>query len=145
MFNTSSRNDKEQRSPTSGVLILIYGTNTNYRKWAQEMSDYMMTIYKYNASFTIDEIYPTYPEITLPTNEEVSAENDPFGAIKAAYIEKCRSRSKNIEILEKDRYAIWAELMKHIIEISRDRLKASDEYRASELNNRNPLSLWKDI
>ena len=35
--------------------------------------------------------------------------------------------------------------MKHIIEISRDRLKPSDEYRASELNNRNPLLLWKAI
>jgi len=57
------------------------------------MSDYMMTIYKYNASFTIDEISPKYPEIILPTNEEVS-ENDPFVAIKATYIIKCRSRSK---------------------------------------------------
>ena len=34
--------------------------------------------------------------------------------------------------------------MKHIIEISRDRLKPSDEYRASELNNRNPLLRWKE-
>ena len=133
---------KETRT-TAGVLILTYGANSNYRKWSQELSDYMLTVYKFHSNFTVTDIYPSYPVIRAPTNQQLA--NDPLNQKRDEYLELCKQRLKNISNLEKDRYAMFAEIFKHLSETSKDKVKSHADYNAAIEDNRNPHLLWKTV
>jgi predicted translin family RNA/ssDNA-binding protein len=133
---------KETRT-TAGVLILTYGANSNYRKWSQELSDHMLTIYKFHSNFTVTDTYPTYPAIRAPTNQQLV--NDHLNQKRDEYLELCKQRLKNISNLEKDRYAMFAEIFKHLSETSKDKVKSHADYDAAVTDNRNPHLLWKTV
>ena len=135
---------KENRN-SDGVLLLSYGSSTNFIKWSQEMSDHLFTNYGNHSSFTITNEAYVYPQIPRPTVVSLNAANDPFGDKKLEFLERRKTLLRNEDKLLHDRPALWSELMKSLSAMSKEKVISHPDYTTAELDNRNPVLLWKTI
>ena len=122
--------------------FLIWGINTNYRKWAIKFEHYLMSKYSLSADFISTGQLRVYTDPIFP-DEGFTAANDPGWGRRAVYQKQCERVYVNNEKMQRDKMAMWSEIWMHMSELSQDKVLERPACADAKADDRNVSDLWK--
>lgn len=125
--------------------VLRYGRNSNYEEFKRKITLYAEREYKQLASFFRTNAYFEVPALEGTFDpEELLAENDPFGIVRAQLIEETRLRVRLVNQMNNDKPALFAVIWGQLSAESEQVVMQHAQWNVISRRD-DPLVLWRAI
>jgi len=124
--------------------ILSTDDTTNFSEFQKSLANYGLREYGNLGHLIESNEYWEPPPIDIPNNDIFSLEEDPHGFIKSDFLERIKSRRRQIEDMKAKRASFYAVLFGQLSPESEEKVKLCATFPIAE-SMKDPLELWKCI